>query len=542
MAEAEITFDIRKIKFLILLIFLGFVAFLELSLTFNSPIAFGDEALHTSISRWIGTHIDYPIYMPQIGTNIFKVGFFRSPLFNILQGSFYFLFGFNETIAKFLVPFIAILTSLTVYLLVNKLYSQDVAIISSIVTMTIPSFVTYSVLLYSDVLLTYFFAISILSTFLALKTNRRKYLFLGGITAGLSILADASGFIVIPFYAFAFLYHLFKKRNFVQTIEFWSPAILVFLIIVAPYFIRNEVYYKTPVCQFPGFLNSVGCNLTPTVSTQYQFEGVLSASQNIEFLSSGIINYLNFAYGIVFLVPLFLFAGIILALYRREETDVLLILALIAFVLIFYQSFKGRTEDMARNLVASTPLVALLAALYLNQIGDFLKKYSKHLIWIVLFFVLAISFFNARDKINSLISVKQFIPSFFEACKWVQQNLPENATLMSFNTAPTVYNCNRQAQWDFPDSADVILSQNVTLAKEKLRENGFTYIFVQKFSITPQKISGGYWSGFVDMLSQNPIDFKVVFENGPSYGSQQFVQCINTAGCDPGEVIYQIVY
>jgi hypothetical protein len=86
------------------------------------------------------------------------------------------------------------------------------------------------------------------------------------------------------------------------------------------------------------------------------------------------------------------------------------------------------------------------------------------------------------------------------------------------------------------DGADILLSQNVTLAKERLKANGFTHIVVQKFAITSQKISGGYWTGFIDMLGQNTNDFKAVYENGPD-----LFTCARQGGCD-GTIIYEIIY
>jgi len=537
MAEVEFVINMKKMKFLVLILFLGAVAFLEMSLNLSSPIAFGDEGLHTSIARWIGAHQDYPVWIPQIGTSIYKIGFFRSPLFNILQGSFYFLFGFNELIAKLFVPFIAILTALAVYLLVNKLYSQNVAVIASVITMSVPSFVTYSILLYSDLLVAFFISISIFSTFLAFKANRRKYLFLAGICGALSILADATGYVILAFFGLVFLYDISKKRNIVHTLKFWLPAIVIFAIIITPFFIRNEVYYKTLTCQFPNIFSTKYCTPEPNYTPKYSFEGVLSSGQQqIELFSSGIIYWLNFAYGYVYFVPLFAIVGIVFVLYRKENIDILLLISLFVFILIFYQSITGRIEDLVRNLVSSTAVVALLAALFANEIGEFMNKYKKELIWVVIFFVLAFSFFMVKDRLDTLSGVKAFSPMFFEACNWVKQNLPQNAILLSFNTAPTVYNCERQAQWNLVDGADIILSQNVTLAKERLKANGFTHIFIQKFSLTQEKIQAGYWVGFLDMLNQNSNSFKVVYENGPD-----LVTCVKQGGCD-GTIIYEIVY
>ncbi|HLC39440.1 MAG TPA: glycosyltransferase family 39 protein [archaeon] len=537
MVETEIVIDMKKLKFFVLLIFLGVAAFLEMSVTFNSPIAFGDEALHTHLARWIAAHQDYPVYMPQVGTNIFKSGFFRSPEWNILQGSFYFLLGFSETIVKFLVPFIAVLTSLAIYVLVSRLYSQNTAIATSVMTMSVPSFITYSVLLYPEALLVLFISLTFLVTSLAFKRQRRKYIFLAGIFAALSVLTDASGFITIPFFGLAFLYQMFQKRNIIGVIKFWLPAIIIFAVILSPYFFRNIVYYKTPTCQFPNIFSTSNCMLQPDYKPQFTFEGVLSGrTAEYEFFRFGIISYFNFAYGYLFLVPLFAIAGLVLSAYKRETNDILLFVALLVFLLIFYQSVSGRVEDLMRNLVSSTPIVALFAGLYANEIAEFLKRYHREAVWIMIFFVVILSFFNLRNRLETLAGVKQFSPAFLEACNWAKQNLPQDAVLLSFNTAPTVYNCERQAQWDLADGSDILLSQNVELMKVRLNANGFTHIFVQKFSITQQKISGGYWTGFIDALMVSPETFKPIFENGPDY-----ITCGQQGGCD-GTAIYEIIY
>jgi len=541
MVEAEIVIDIKRIKFFILLAFLAVAAFLEMSVTFNAPIAFGDEALHTHLARWIGTRQDYPVYMPQVGTNIFKTGFFRSPEWNILQGSFYFLFGFSEVIVKFLVPFISLLTSLAVYALASKLYSQNAAVTAAVITMTVPSLITYSVLLYPEALLVLFMSLTFLVSFLALKLHRRKYIFLAGIFGALSILTDASGFVTIAFFGLVFLYQLlyqaFQKGSIVNTLKFWLPAVIVFVLVLSPYFFRNIVYYKTPTCQFPGIFNTKNCMLQPDYKPQFTFEGVLSGrGAEYEFFRFGVINYFAFAYGYLFLVPLFAVAGIVLSAYKREASDILLFMALFVFILIFYQSLSGRVEDLMRNLVSSTAIVALFAGLYANEIAEFLKKYHREAVWILIFFVMVLSFFNLRNRLETLAGVKQFSPAFLKACDWVRQNLPKDSVLLSFHTAPTVYNCERQAQWDLADGSDILLSQNVDLMKARLKANGFTHIFVQKFSITQQKISGGYWTGFIDTLRINPQHFKPVFENGPDYFA-----CAQQGGCD-GTVIYEIIY
>src|SRR5438445_13798257 len=100
MAEREITIEIKKPELIALLAFLLIVFYMEIQVTLNSPIAFGDEGFHTFLARWIGTNAEYPTYIPEHGGPLFSEGFVRPPMWKILQGRFYFLFCFSEVIMK----------------------------------------------------------------------------------------------------------------------------------------------------------------------------------------------------------------------------------------------------------------------------------------------------------------------------------------------------------------------------------------------------------------------------------------------------------
>ncbi|MHC4752944.1 MAG: hypothetical protein ACYTFW_24145, partial [Planctomycetota bacterium] len=64
MAEKEITFELKNPELIVLMVFLAFVFYLELQVTFNTPISFGDEGFHTRISQWIAENVEYPVWVP----------------------------------------------------------------------------------------------------------------------------------------------------------------------------------------------------------------------------------------------------------------------------------------------------------------------------------------------------------------------------------------------------------------------------------------------------------------------------------------------
>jgi hypothetical protein len=256
----------------------------------------------------------------------------------------------------------------------------------------------------------------------------------------------------------------------------------------------------------------------------------------VTFFEHGIKGYAEFAYGNLWFVPLTFICGLVALLLKKRKENILLLILLSLFLLIFYKTYQGRTEDMARYMLGSVPFVALVSSVYIEEILNFLKKYHKYLGLLLILLVIIFSYFNLAAKLNIMKGVKQFSPSFFEACKWIKNNLPENAVLLSLWGHQTTYHCERNSMWDMPELDDVILSQDIDLILSRLKFHGITHIFLQKFSIISERYSQGYWIGFVQVLENNPQHFKKVFENGPS-----LEQCLRQGGCD-GNIVYEIKF
>ncbi len=80
------------------------------------------------------------------------------------------------------------------------------------------------------------------------------------------------------------------------------------------------------------------------------------------------------------------------------------------------------------------------------------------------------------------------------------------------------------------------LSQDIGHILSTAEKLGITHIFVQKFSLSSQALSEKYPINYVQLLEDNPAQFKKVFENGPSLS-----QCVQQGACD-GNIIYEIIY
>jgi len=560
MNEIEISFDLDKMKKFILLGFLGAIFVIEVMMTLNNPIAFGDEGFHVSTARYVGTHVDFSATTPLFGSEINPERFTRAPFWNLIEASFYFLFGFNEVFVKILVPFISFMTGLSIYVFLKRLYSENVGIFGAAIAVTIPSFVTYSVLFYTTVPYVFFFTMGFLSLLTAIKTNQTKFWVLAGLFSGLALFTNIAGLFMAVLIVIMGLIAIAKSKSWPDirgVAKTWGLAGLIMMLVCIPWAVRNVTLFPAEGCT--NFTVWIQGNCYPPVEgaeSKFEFVG-RNAGGGTEgaILDIGIMNYLTFAYGFyapvqwltligLAFVPFAFLAGMLIIAKRREPADIAILASAVIFVLIFLQFggvVEGRSEDTARYFLSAVPLIALAAGTYWGSIRKDGHRLNGLIVLAVLVVVLMIAFYSFELRLAQLDNVKNFVPSFFQACNWVKNNLPEDAKLFSLHTYPTRYNCERASVWEMPYKADVLLSNNITLVKEGLKKNGIDYIFVQKFSLSNSPLSQAYPVSFLDFINQHNETFKWVYENGPEYGTQAFLSCAQSGGCDPGNIVYEVL-
>jgi len=548
MGEREITIEIKRPEVFILIGILSIVLILELQVTIPSPIAFGDEGFHTRLAQYIAEEKEIPVWIPFWGTELIRSGYSRPPLWNLLEGGFYLVFGFSELIPKILTPLISsILIGLSVFLLGKKIYNKEVGFIGSIMSVTIPSIVTYAILFYTDTLFTFYFVLFILTFTLAIKSEKDKYWILAGIFGSFAFLTKSPGTTVFVLIFLGFVYQLYKKGNAYKLLKKYITLILLVGIIIGTFFLKNYVFFNTPFCDLdlPFFDNS-GC------IKRYEYKSEIESTGRYEpdIFESGFVNYINFAYGsnqIGFVVLPFVFVGFLCGLIiigsRKEIPDIIILLSIISFIPVFYRSF-GRGEDAARFTLGMAPIICLIAANYFERIYDFIKKYHKLLILVFVGLIIFFSYQNLSQKLvgarsydkdsGQYIGFKMFSPSFFKGTDFIKRNVSEDALIATVWDYATVYNSQRNVVGlrGMPDEGDIVLSNDLNLSLSRLEVNGVTHIFVQKFSINAQH----YPPEFVQLLENNPSSFVKIYETGPIVED-----CIKAGGCD-GVIVYKISY
>ena len=550
------------------IIILGFLLFLVivfgfyLKTTLSTHIVFGDEGFHVRLSQLIAENREY---MTWFGTNLDKTGFGRPPLFNILQASFLFVFGFHESIIKILTPFIAVMTGLALFLLAKKLYNIRIGLLSSITLVTLPSFVTYSVLFYTDILFTFYTTLFILLFLLYIKDDNRKYLMLSAIFASLAFLTKITSVIFLAFVALSFVYLLARMKTWPKIKIFREAFIftVIFLFFTSPFLLRNFYYYQTALCDTPlPFFDNFGCYMSD-FEQKYKFPPRSGEGQGTEssLLRFGLSNFINFAYGgwsdnvgpLKFIYKILtpfansltqftglafsslflimgLLGGVIILAIKREHIGILLLTLLALIFIVIYQA-KYRTEDTARHILSWAPFLAILSSVYWNEVYRFLNRFYKYLGMAIIVLVLLIGLQNLTSKLSAMESVKQFSPLFFEACDWVKENLSKDSMLMTFWGYRAGYNCQRHVSSGY---ADIRLSNDPEYMSDFAKQHGVTHFFIQKFSIRPEAARETYSIEFVKLLEDNPEYFEKVYENGPPLEN-----CF-TQVCD-GNIIYKLV-
>jgi len=534
LADEKIVLEFKNTSLIALLVILLVFFVLELQVTLPSPITFGDEAFHTGMARYIAKEKDYPAWITIEGTEAGRNNFGKPPMLHLLEAGFFLVFGFNEVIVKLLLPFISLLTALSIYILVKKIFDDKIGFIAAIVFISIPSVATYAVTFYTEGLVTLYFALTVLLFLYSVKTESKKYLLLTGAFAAFAFLTEVSSVNLIIFILLAAFYDL-ARRNF--QITKYATIFVLFIVLISGFFVRNLGIYKVPECYLPftdKIFGRAGCEYGTLLREQsYQYQAITQGGgSNEDVYRMGITNFLDFAFGNIWLVTLGIFGGLVILLQRRDVTSVLLLLALFTFVPYFHFT-TARAEDAARNILAWTPIFAILTGVYFGRLYEFLQSHQKYIAVIVFLIVIILAYQNLSSKLIVMKQVKQFSPAFFEACEWVRNNLPKDVVLSTVWVHRAAYSCERTVVGNPPD---IFLSKDLELIRKDVNEVGITHLFIQKFSLGNEAISETYKIDTIMFFEENNETFVKVYENGPP-----LKQCIQQGGCD-GNIIYELKF
>ncbi len=136
------------------------------------------------------THLNTGIMMLQGKfSSYLNKGPFYPPLFDLATASLFRIMGISLFNARLVSVIFAVLSIWTLFEFANSMYGQKIALISSVLLAITPGFVWLSRLSMIEIMLLFFFMISLLFFFKWLKTNQIQNIVLSGIALGLGFLA-----------------------------------------------------------------------------------------------------------------------------------------------------------------------------------------------------------------------------------------------------------------------------------------------------------------------------------------------------------------
>lgn len=312
--------------------------------------------------------------------------------------------GYEEFFIKLLPLFFGFLALVAVYALAKNIVFKDKrkALLACFMLMTFPMFVNYTVYLSNDTIFSFFAITAIYFTMKYLKEPKAIYLFLSFAIFGFSINVKQHG---IPLFAGVFisllliifykdiirsysslkskgsLYKFLRTRN----VKVFFISIIILLLIVSPFFIRNYLFFGDPIYPFlSGSEYFHGKNyyqfLYAPLGEMYKLTTLFSSPQHTLY---GVVNYIRDpGYSMSLFFILLLFLTLLGFRKLRKEQKYLLYFSII-FTIYYIYAFLAKY----RYYMAITALLCVVVA---SKLDDFLRfRLTKKERFFVILFIVA---------------------------------------------------------------------------------------------------------------------------------------------------------
>ncbi len=196
-----------------LLIFLLIITLYRLFVLLNSNVdLYMDEAYYWGWSQ----HLDFGYYS-------------KPPMIAWVIALFTSICGDSEICVKLPALIFYPFTSMIIFIIAKELYEQKIAFWSAFVFITLPAVSMSSMIISTDVVLLFFWSLTLYLFIKALKTNQDFYWITAGISSGFGLL---SKYTMIIFVISVFLYLIFSKENrkFLKNPKLYMTMILAALV------------------------------------------------------------------------------------------------------------------------------------------------------------------------------------------------------------------------------------------------------------------------------------------------------------------------
>lgn len=166
---------------------------------------------------------------------------FRAPIYPLWLSVIYLIFGsFKPAIFLGLLAFA--FAAPLIYLIAKELFDERIAFLAGILFALEPWGAFLAGTIMSEQIFLPIFVLAVYFFILYIKQNSNKFLYLSAGLLGISAITRPNALYIFPFFA---IFIFFKKNGFLKSLKTAGLASLIFLIVIAPWLIRNKIVLDT---------------------------------------------------------------------------------------------------------------------------------------------------------------------------------------------------------------------------------------------------------------------------------------------------------
>ena len=366
----------KKSRLIWLIVVLALVV--RIAFVFHTPVRIWDETVYANLGHDLSeSPFDYSL--ENAGWSDFIPGGegkyawpnigFRAPLLPYTLSVFYLLD--IDALIIFFSPIIGALSVFLIYLLGKKLFNEDVGIYSAIFLALIPLHVVSSGFVFTGVYGIFLLLLGTLAFWKAFEDGNSKYAYVCGALLSLAVLARYTVLWVLPIFPI----YLLVKKNFSEKIGDVARVLVVFFVVMIPWFIYGYVFYG----------NFLGAFIHGSFAAKY-WGG-----------AQGYLFYFMYWFIMFSAIGILFLFGLYSEIKKRFKDKGALFMGLFFFVFLFLSLFTAHKEQ--RFIMPLVIPICVLSARYVSRIN---KK--KLVVWIVVVVSILSVLVQGYDLVSSSYS------------------------------------------------------------------------------------------------------------------------------------------
>ncbi|MDH4130018.1 MAG: glycosyltransferase family 39 protein [Spirochaetota bacterium] len=437
----------------------------------------------------------------------------------LLSSVLFIIFGSSLVLGKIIVSIFAILTIIIVYL-IGKRYNIWYGVVSAFLLMTITYFSFYSLLFYLEVPIAFF---SALVTYIILKFSDSFKKWVGiqigtiilGIILVITYFTKFSGlieFIIVLVY-FISLYITSKNKNYLKNLLI---TVLIFIVFISPYLIRNLILYKYPFFEPINFLfkydNSASFFLSITP------EWMAKAMSTISPVTLSLNNIISSLSLVPFILSIFGISYFLASKDKSKDEDkalFLLIVSTILFLLVFAISLLSVYTILEyRHFSIIYPQIALLGGFFLWKLKEFKQVFTLIIVAVIIF-----GLYTSIITVGSTSTQLKYSKPYVEGLTWIKHNTPEDSSLFTTYMGSVMEYANRKKViWTIDEFPEIMTANDGKFIYDSLKKYNVSYILIwnpllsEDYIIPHANLIGVFTFNFKDKISTN-TNFNLIFSN-----------------------------